>query len=197
MTSVTLTTTAAEGLPRRRFTVADLEAMVAAGVLDADERVELIGGELVPMSPKGDSHEDVKVSLVDHWIRRRTDDTAVAQETAFRPSEFDYFEPDIMIFPRAVPRRALGARDILLIVEIDDTSLRYDRTQKALFYARLGIRELWVIDAVKRTTHVFLEPSADGYKVSRDHSPADLVTPVFAPAAFALRLDDLEQSGSA
>jgi Uma2 family endonuclease len=193
MTSVTLTTTAAEGLPRRRFTVADLEAMVAAGILDANERIELIGGELVPMSPKGDAHEDVKVFLVDHWIRRRTDDTAVAQETAFRPSEFDYFEPDIIIFPRAVPRRKLKPRDILLIVEIADSSLRYDMNQKSQLYARLGIREFWVIDAVKRATHVFLEPSADGYRVSRNYSSSDLVTPVFAPSAFALRLEDLEQ----
>jgi Uma2 family endonuclease len=194
MTSVTLTTSAAEGLPRRRFTVADLEAMVQAGILDADERVELIGGELVPMSPKGDAHEDVKVPLVDHWIRRRTNDTAVAQETAFRPSEFDYFEPDIIIFPRAIPRRMLKPQDILLIVEISDSSLRYDMNQKSLFYARLGIRELWVIDAVKRTTHVFLDPSADGYKISRDYSSAVIVTPVFAPSAFALRLEDLEQT---
>ena len=194
MTSVTLTTTAAEGMPRRRFTVADLEAMVAAGILDANERVELIGGELVPMSPKGDSHEDVKVSLVDHWIRRRTEDTAVAQETAFRPSEFDSFEPDIIIFPRAIARRELKPQDILLIVEIADSSLRYDMNQKSRLYARLGIREFWVIDAVKRATHVFLEPSADGYRVSRNSSSSDLVTPVFAPSAFALRLEDLEQS---
>jgi Uma2 family endonuclease len=193
MTSVTLTTTAAEGLPRRRFTVADLEAMVQAGILDANERVELIGGELVPMSPKGDPHEDVKVPLVDHWIRRRTDDTAVAQEMAFRPGESDYFEPDIIIFPRAIPRRKLRPQDILLIVEIADSSLRYDMNQKSLFYARLGLRELWVINAVKGATHVFLEPSADGYKVSRDYSSSDLVTPVFAPSAFALRLADLER----
>lgn len=189
-----MTTTAAEGLPRRRFTVADLEAMVAAGILDANERVELIGGELVPMSPKGDSHEDVKVSLVDHWIRRRTDDTAVAQETAFRPSEFDYFEPDIIIFPRAIRRRELKPQDILLIVEIADSSLRYDMNQKSLIYARLGIREFWVIDVVKRVTRIFFEPSADGYKVSRDYSASDLVTPAFAPSVFALRLADLEQS---
>ncbi len=53
MGSVARVTSAAEGLPRRRFTVAEVEAMVAAGVMDEDERVELIGGELVPMSPKG------------------------------------------------------------------------------------------------------------------------------------------------
>jgi Uma2 family endonuclease len=60
-----LTTSAAEGLPRRRFTVAEVEAMVAAGVMEEDERVELIGGELVPMSPKGNHHEVVKTALGD------------------------------------------------------------------------------------------------------------------------------------
>ena len=192
MTSVTLTTTAADGLPRRRFTVADLEAMVAAGILDANERVELIGGELVPMSPKGDSHEDVKVPLVDHWIRRRTNDTAVAQETAFRPSECDYFEPDIIIFPRAIPRRRLKPQDILLIVEIADSSLRYDMGRKAKLYASFGVRELWVIDAVKLTTRAFRSPGPAGYADVRDYSAAETIAPAFAPGAFAFRLDGLD-----
>ena len=60
-----LTTSAAEGLPRRRFTVAEVEAMVAAGVMEEDERVELIGGELGPRSPKGIRHEVMKRTLVD------------------------------------------------------------------------------------------------------------------------------------
>ena len=54
------TTQAAEGLVRRRFTVAELEAMVAAGIIDEDERIELIGGEVVPMSPKGNHHESAE-----------------------------------------------------------------------------------------------------------------------------------------
>ena len=63
MGSAVRVTSAAEGLPRRRFTVAEVEAMVAAGVMEEDERVELIGGELVPMSPKGSQHEVVKIAL--------------------------------------------------------------------------------------------------------------------------------------
>ena len=62
-------TQAAEGLPRRRFTVADVEEMIAAGLMDEDERVELIGGELVPMAAKGNRHEIVKVALLDRWVR--------------------------------------------------------------------------------------------------------------------------------
>jgi len=57
-------TRAAEGLPRRRFTVAKVEAMVEAGIMDEDERVELIGGELVPMSPKGNHHEVLEIALI-------------------------------------------------------------------------------------------------------------------------------------
>ena len=64
MGSAVRVTSAAEGLPRRRFTVAEVEAMVAAGVMEEDERVELIGGELVPMSPKGIQHEVVKIALL-------------------------------------------------------------------------------------------------------------------------------------
>ena len=60
-------TTAAEGLPRRRFTVAEVEAMVSAGVMDEEERVELNGGELVPTSPKGKQREVVKTALLRRW----------------------------------------------------------------------------------------------------------------------------------
>ena len=85
MGSAARVTSAAEGLPRRRFTVAEVEAMVAAGVMEEDERVELIGGELVPMSPKGSSHELVKIALVDCWIRARPTARRVAQEDHFSP----------------------------------------------------------------------------------------------------------------
>lgn len=63
-------TQAAEGLPRRRFTVAELEAMVAAGILDEDERIELIAGDVMPMAPKGIDHEVVKAALNEYWVRR-------------------------------------------------------------------------------------------------------------------------------
>ena len=85
-------TRAAEGLPRRRFTVADVEAMVETGILSEDERLELIGGELVPMSPKGSRHEVVKSFLVDRWIRMRPPSVLVTQETTFRLSEDTYLE---------------------------------------------------------------------------------------------------------
>ena len=194
MGSAARVTSAAEGLPRRRFTVAEVEAMVAAGVMEEDERVELIGGELVPMSPKGNQHEVVKSALLDGWYRAAPDDSACPRND---------FSPERRHLSRARrrhlsagerPPRADGREHVLLVVEIADSSLRYDIGRKAALYASFGIRELWVIDAVRLTTRVFREPAADGYRDARDFGPADRLTPLIAPEAFALRLDELELS---
>ena len=192
MGSAARVTTAAEGLPRRRFTVAEVEAMVAAGVMKEDERVELIGGELVPMSPKGRRHETAKIALVDRWIRARPENCTVAQETTFRLSEDTYLEPDVVIYPRATGLDGLAGASALLVVEIADSSLSYDMGRKAALYARFGVRELWVIDAVRLTTRVFREPAADGYRDAHDFGATDLLIPLLPTDQFALRLDQLE-----
>src|ERR1700684_4548853 len=90
-------TRAAEGLPRRRFTVGEVEAMVEAGIMDEDERVELIGGGLVSMSPKGNQHEAMKVALNFRWCRLCPENCRLAPETTFRLSDDTYLEPDLVI----------------------------------------------------------------------------------------------------
>jgi Uma2 family endonuclease len=194
MGSVARVTSAAEGLPRRRFTVAEVEAMVAAGVMEEDERVELIGGELVPMSPKGNHHEVVKTALLTRWYRARADEVLLTPETTFRLSEDTYLEPDVVIYPRTSGLRGLTGANVLLVVEIADSSLRYDIGRKAALYASFGIRELWVIDAVRLTTRVFREPAADDYRDLTDFGPSDRLIPLIAPEAFALQLNELELS---
>ena len=185
-------TQAAEGLPRRRFTVAEVEAMVAAGVMDPDERVELIGGELVPMAPKGIEHEMLKTALVGRWYLVRTVDCHLAPATTFRLSDDTYLEPDVVIYPRAAGLKGLSGPVALLVVEIADSSLRYDMGRKAALYASFGVRELWVIDAVKLTARVFQAPSDEGYRQVADFGASQPLVPLIAPNAFALRLDELE-----
>ena len=102
MGSAVRVTSAAEGLPRRRFTVAEVEAMVAAGVMEEDERVELIGGELVPMSPKGNQHEVLKTALLRRWYR------ACAGRIRSHPR--DHFSPQRRHVSRA-RRRHLSAHE--------------------------------------------------------------------------------------
>jgi Uma2 family endonuclease len=185
-------TRAADGLDRRRFTVAEVEAMVEAGIIGEDERVELIGGELVPMSPKGRHHERVKVALMRRWYPILPKALDLAPETTFHVSDDTYLEPDAVIYPRETGIDGLSPATALLIVEIADSSRRYDTGRKAKLYARSGVRELWVIDAVKMAARTFLAPSASGYGEKRDFAAPERIVPAFAPADFALALDELE-----
>ncbi|MEA2933879.1 MAG: hypothetical protein QOD74_525, partial [Variibacter sp.] len=154
MTTPTLerTTMAAEGLPRRRWTVAELEAMVAAGIIEEDERFELIGGEVVPMSPKGNRHELLKAALIEFWVQRIPTNLRLVPETTFRFSPDTYVEPDFVFYPKASGLKRLSADTAQLVVEIGDSSLGYDLGRKAALYASFGIAELWVIDAVHLVT---------------------------------------------
>lgn len=93
-------TRAADGLPRRVWTVADIEAMLAAGIISDQERFELIGGEVVPMSPKGARHEMVKVELNRHFQTTVGDGLSVAQETSLRLDATCMLEPDFLVYPR-------------------------------------------------------------------------------------------------
>jgi len=185
-------TRAAEGLDRRAFTVAEVEAMVEAGIMLEDERVELIGGELVPMSPKGNHHEAMKVALLSRLYRACPAAVALAPATTFRLSVDTYLEPDVVVYPSQSGIQHLSAANVLLVVEIADSSLRYDLGRKAALYASFGIRELWVIDAVKKTLRAFRQPAENGYRWTADFLSDQTLTPVFAPAQFALRLDDLD-----
>ncbi|MDX2290224.1 MAG: Uma2 family endonuclease [Hyphomicrobiaceae bacterium] len=185
------TTQAAEGLMRRAFTVAEVERMVAAGILAEDERVELIGGELVPMSAKGIHHEVLKVALAAHWYRVLPDGLMLAPETTFRLDDQTYLEPDFVFYRRADGLRGLKPETCLLAVEVADTSLAFDRGRKARVYAMHHVRELWVIDAVKLETTRFRRPGLDGYLEVTTVASDTPLTVDFA-AELAVRLADLD-----
>ena len=174
-------TLAAEGLPRRAFSVADVERMVEVGLLDPDERIELIGGELVPMSPKGAQHEVLKNMLLAAIIRQISTDWITAIETTYRLSTNTYLEPDIVIFPRDIKFSGLRGYEAEMVIEIADTSLGYDLGRKAMLYASFGIKELWVIDARTRLTTVHREPARNGYKNVFTRREDDILEAAFVP----------------
>jgi Uma2 family endonuclease len=186
-----MTTNAAEGLPRRRFTVAELEAMTAAGILDEDERIELIGGEIVPMSPKGNQHEILKAALTVYWARKLPADLMLVTETTFRLTADTYLEPDFVFYPKATGIAGLSAETARLVVEVADSSLGYDLGRKAALYASFGIAELWVIDAVRLVTHIHRDPTSSGYRSVTEVSKQEQVIPR-AEAALAVTLGGLD-----
>lgn len=89
--------------------------------------------------------------------------------------------------------KGLTGNSVLLVVEIADSSLRFDIGRKAAPYAGFGVRELWVVDAVRLSTRVF-QPSVDGYREIQDFAVPDRLVPLVAPDAFALRLTDLDMA---
>ncbi len=176
-----MTTQAAEGLARRLWTFAEIEAMVQAGIIDEDERFELIDGEVVPMSPKGAKHEHVKISLNKWWAKRLPDGIEMAPETTLRLDLNGFLEPDFVFFPSKTKIREIGPKTILLAVEVADTSMRYDTGRKAQIYASHGVALLWVIEAETLRTHCFAKPSAEGYLERRMVEPNEMLALDFAP----------------
>jgi Uma2 family endonuclease len=167
------TTQAAEGMPRRAWSVAEIEAMVKAGIIDEDERFELIGGEVVPMLPKGGRHEIVKMELNWHFQRTASSELWVAQETTLRLDDKTFLEPDFCIFPRSVLPGDMRGHDVLLAIEVADTSLAYDRGRKIGVYAAFGIPEVWVINANTLVTRVHRQLGAEGFRNVFEASPSE------------------------
>ena len=183
------TTQAAEGLLRRPFTVAEIEAMVAAGIMHEGERVELIGGELVPMTAKGIRHERLKTFVMMELARKLSDDLAFTPETTFRLSEDTFLEPDFTVYEKASGLEGLEGSTSLLVIEIGDSSLAYDRGRKAAILSAFGVRELWVIDVKNLETRIFREPTPIGYRRIVDFGTASVLQPMAVPG-FTLCLDD-------
>jgi Uma2 family endonuclease len=190
-TPVERTTQAAEGMVRRRFSVAELEAMVAAGIIDEDERIELIGGEVVPMSPKGNHHEILKHALMHYWAKRVPDHVTFTTETTFRLTPDTYLEPDFVFYDKAAGIRGLKPETAHFVVEIADSSFFYDIGRKAALYASFGIPELWVVHAVRLETRIHRSPSLTGYQSMIDLPADQLLAPAFAPE-LAVTLSELE-----
>jgi len=185
------TTQAAEGLPRRRWTVAEIEAMVAKGIILEGERFELVGGEVVPMSPKGIRHEVVKAALQQHWFPLIVGSPInLITETTLYVSVDEFRDPDFLFWPRNLPLKEVTTASAVLLVEVADTSLSYDLNLKAPAYASLGLREYWVINANTLVTTIHRNPGPDGYPPPRRAGPDDLLEPLLAPQ-LAVRLTDL------
>jgi Uma2 family endonuclease len=176
------TTQAADGMPRRPWTIAEIEAMVKAGIIAEDERFELIGGEVVPMLPKGGRHEMVKLELNRHFQRTGPDDLYIAQETTLRLDDKSFLEPDFCVFPRSIFPGDMRGYDVLLAIEVSDTSLAYDRGRKIGVYAAFGIPEVWVIDANSLVTRVHRQLGAEGYRMVFEAVPEQEIAAARVPA---------------
>jgi Uma2 family endonuclease len=189
--SLPVTTQAAEGLRRRRFTAAEVASMVASGIIAEDERIELIGGEVVPMSPKGRRHEMLRSELAFGLSRQCPAHLKVATETPLNLAADVAPEPDIIVFPASLRAPDVDGRSVLLVIEIADTSLAYDLNSKPPIYGSQGVREYWVINADTLETTTHREPSGAAYRTVTTVASDERLVPHLAPE-LGVRLADID-----
>jgi Uma2 family endonuclease len=171
-------------IPRRRFTVDEYYRMAAAGILHEDDRVELIEGEIVEMPPIGISHAS-SVDRLNQLLAERVVRRAIIRvQSPIHLGERSEPQPDVSLLR---PRRDFyagghpGPADVLLLIEVADTSADYDRQVKAPLYARAGIGEVWLVDLQARTIEVYRNPSPQGYRLVRIVHPEESLSPELLP----------------
>lgn len=178
---------------KRLFTVDEFHRIGEAGILEEDARLELWGGEIYQMPSIGPAHQG-DVNALNARLVRALGDRAVVSVPGPIVLD-DYFEPlpDVAVLrPRNDFYRSAHARppDVLLLVEVADTTLRRDRLEKVPKYAASGIPEVWLLDVSAGRLEVYRDPSPDGYRTRTVLAPGESVSPHVFPDV-VLAVDDL------
>ena len=156
---------------RHRFDVDDYYRMAEVGILSREDRVELIEGEIVDMAPIGSAHAgttDVLTRLVARLVA--DGQVHVRVQGPLRLDPHNEPQPDLMLLrPRSDDYRDghPDAADVLLLVEVADSSLAYDRGPKLALYARHGVAEVWIVDLAGRAVEICRQPGPEGYAERR------------------------------
>lgn len=180
----TATTRGMEGFDRRAFSVEDVERMLEAGILDWDEKFELIRGEIVPMNSQLSFNAQMKGAILQCFVPFVPKGHRIANDVTVRLPN-GLFEPDILVWQPIKQRAFIPLSAALIAVEVADTSMRRDLT-KAEDYSAAGLAELWIVDLNARETLVYRQGAA----VTAIAFEAAL-SPLFAPS-LSLTIAELE-----
>jgi Uma2 family endonuclease len=165
----------------RKFTADEWKRMVELEIFGHDERLELIEGEIVEMAPIGDPHGRCLSQLTKRLVIGVGDRAFVWVVGPVRLGAASVPEPDLAVVrPRSYRTGAPRPDDILLMVEVADSSLRYDQTTKLRLYAGAGIPEYWIVSVEGEWIDVYRSPEGERYRAHRRAASGETV----APAAF-------------
>ncbi|MBS1797448.1 MAG: Uma2 family endonuclease [Acidobacteria bacterium] len=166
----TIIETVTAGVRLRRIRASEYERMIEAGIYTENDRLELLNGEIIEIMPKGPKHTSVNSRILRYLIRLMGDRAIVRSQDPIRLDDFSEPEPDVVLAEPTEDEYAENhptPADILLIVEISDTTLVYDREDKSRAYSRNGIRHYLLINLQDETIEDYREPGADGYGSKR------------------------------
>ena len=177
----------------RKFTVDEYYRMAEVGILRPDERVELIDGEIILMAPIGHLHNSGVDRLTHYFAQQNRGHYIVRSQGSVRLDEGAEPEPDIVLLTFREDFYAhaqAGPADILLVIEVSDTTMAYDRGVKLILYAQANIPETWIMNLDENCIETFTEPGAEGYAQHTIYRRGDTISPSTLPdVEFAV--DDL------
>jgi Uma2 family endonuclease len=169
---------------RKKFTVGQYHQMIESGILTARDRVELLNGEIIEMSPVGRRHAACVDRLTELLILQLAGKAIVRAQNPIRLSDDSEPQPDIAILRRREDFYATGhpqPEDIFLVIEVADTTVAFDHEIKIPTYAQDNIAVVWLIDLNAEVVEVFQEPTAQGYlKHQRSQRGQSLMLPNFS-----------------
>ncbi len=176
-------------LLKRQFSIHDYHQMVVAGILGEDERVELIEGEIVQMSPIGVRHASCVKRLIKLFSQSLGDRAIVAIQNPVVLNNLSEPQPDLALLKPRNDFYAAGhpqPQDILLLVEVADTTIESDRAIKIPLYASSGICEVWLVDVNELVIEVFREPTANSYQNMQKFHQGEIFVQAFPNVGFAV-----------
>lgn len=180
-----------KGLIPARLTVADVYALTDQGVFDGDDAWELIEGEIVPMAAaKASPHEMMKSRLNRALVMAAPPELALFVESSLAVSGASLLEPDLALWPKDIGCREVRPEQVALVVEVSSSSIAHDLREKARLYAAGGIREYWVVDALRYTIRVHRAPTDGIYRDVEEYEAHDRVETLIP--GVAIRLDDID-----
>jgi Uma2 family endonuclease len=168
--------------------------MVQAGVLTEDDRVELIEGEILEVSPIGSRHAACVARLTALFSSLLRDAAIVWVQNPVQLNERSEPQPDLALLRTRQDYYATGhpsATDVYLLIEVAETSVEYDREVKVPLYARAGVAETWLVDLTSQQILVYTDPGQAGYSLMRALGRGEAARPTALPAEVALPVSDI------
>ncbi len=171
-------------LLKRRFTISEYYQMAKVGILTPSDRVELINGEILEMSPIGKRHAACVNRVNQLFYQKLGDRILISVQNPILLNNLSEPQPDITLLQPRTDFYASGhpqASDIFLIVEVADSSINYDQEIKISLYSESGILEVWLIDLNQNSLQVYQQPTESGYQRIQQLQSENTLSPLAFP----------------